>query len=113
MSRSVVVLFHPTTPETLSLRALVLRRFLQAALVGIVSLASILISTIIPVSSSPGSSKQNLARIPLSLQNRGGLRSLLAMGGGEKRPSFARSAGGGSVDTASLVLAVLRETVFA
>ena len=47
MSRSVVVLFRPTTPETLSLRALVLRRFLQAALVGIVSLASILIGTII------------------------------------------------------------------
>ena len=47
MSRSVIALSSGGKPETLSLRDLVLKRVLQAALVAMVSLASILTGTII------------------------------------------------------------------
>ncbi len=47
MSRSVIELSCASKPETLNVRNLVLRRLLQAALVGMVSLASILTGTII------------------------------------------------------------------
>ena len=47
MSRSVIALFSAGKPDTLSFRNLVLKRLLQAALVGIVTLASFLTGTII------------------------------------------------------------------
>jgi hypothetical protein len=47
MSRSVITLSHAATPNALSFRNLVLKRLLQAGLVGIVSLGSFLTGTII------------------------------------------------------------------
>jgi hypothetical protein len=47
MSRSVIALLCARTPEALSLRDFVLRRLLQAGLMGIVFLASFLTGTII------------------------------------------------------------------
>jgi hypothetical protein len=47
MSRNVIALFCAGKPETLSYRDLVLKRFLQVALVGMVTLASIFVGTII------------------------------------------------------------------
>jgi hypothetical protein len=47
MSRSVITLFCARKPVTLSFRDLVLKRLLQAVLVGIVFLVSFLAGTII------------------------------------------------------------------
>ena len=47
MSRSVIALLYAGKPETLSFRDLVLRRLLQAAVVGMVALVSFLTGTII------------------------------------------------------------------
>ena len=47
MSRSVIALFYANKSETMTLRAIVLRRLLQVALVGMVAVFSFLTGTII------------------------------------------------------------------
>ena len=47
MARNILALFGAGKPETLSLRYLVLRRLLQATLIGIVAITSILAGTVI------------------------------------------------------------------
>ena len=47
MARNILALFDAGKPEALSLRYLVLRRLLQAAVIGIVAITSILAGTVI------------------------------------------------------------------